>query len=273
MMPARGVAQPAAGRLPVPSSQSFGLTREQIFMVISPLALLLLWEILSRTGVLDTRIFSRPTAVAELGWRMIASGELVKHVNATLARFTVGTLAGLVPGLILGLTMGLFRTPRAIFNPIIAAIYPLPRIALFPLTLLVVGLNEASNIINIALAPFFAMLISTMSGVKNVDPIYLRVARSFKVNTWDLYTRVVFPAALPVIFGGLRLSIGLSLLSVVAVEFLVADSGLGNLIWKSWQLLSLGQSMVGLVTAGVIGFAIFLVLDWIEKRALPWLAR
>lgn len=245
---------------------------EQVFVVLSPLALLVAWELLARARLIDTRIFSSPTAVSGLIWNLAVSGDLWKHTSATLVRFGIGMLVGILPALLLGLTMGLFRPVRAVVNPLVSLIYPLPRIALFPLVLITLGLNETSNVIMIAMGPFFSMLISTMAGVLNVERIYLRVARSFKTGTWDLYWKVVFPAALPIIFSGLRVSLGLGFLGVVSVEFLTAQTGLGYLIWHSWQVLSLGQSMAGLITAGIIGFAMFLGIDQLEKRLVPWAA-
>ncbi len=247
-----------------------GISREQVFVVVSPVALLVLWEVLSRAKILDPRIFWSPTTVSALMVKMVADGELVTHTAATMQRLVLGTIAGVVPGLVIGLTMGLFRWPRAVINPLVSALYPLPRIALFPLVLLIVGLNEQSHLIMVTLGPFFNMLITTVAAVRNVEPIYLRVARSFETKTWDLYRLVVLPAALPILFSGLKLSLGLGLLGVVAVEFLNTNDELGYLIWHSWEILSLGQSMVGLVTAGLIGFLLFLVLDWLEKRLLPW---
>ncbi len=249
-----------------------GPTMEQVGMVVSPLALLIAWQVLSDQKVLDPRIFSSPIAVVGLGWHLITDGELPSNMGVTLLRMVAGTLAGGVPGLLLGLIMGVFRPPRAFINPLVSAVMPLPRIALFPLVLLVVGLNEKSNIIMIALGPFFQMLVGTQAAVLNVEPIYLRVAKSYRVNTLDLYRLVIFPAALPIIFSSIRLALAVSFLGVVAVEFLQSDNGLGYMIWHSWQILSLGESMVGLVAAGVIGFAMFVGLDWIEKRSLPWLA-
>jgi NitT/TauT family transport system permease protein len=231
---------------------------------------LALWEVLSRLGILDRRIFSSPSGVAVLAWQMALDGTLWTNLSATLARFSVGAVLGIVPGVLLGLTMGLFRWPRAIINPLVAAIYPLPRIALFPLVLLLVGLNEGSNIVMIALQPFFYMLIGTMAAVINVDPIYLRVAKSFKVGTRDLYFLVMFPAALPMIVSSLRLALGGALLVTVTVEALVAQSGIGYMIWHSWAVLSLGQAMVGLVIAGILGFCMIQGLDLIEKRLVPW---
>lgn len=246
------------------------LSLEQVFIVVSPATVLVAWELFSQTGVLDARIFSSPSGVAALSWEMAWDGTLWRHLGITLARFCGGALLGIIPGLLLGLTMGLFRWPRAVINPLVSAFYPLPRIALFPLILLIVGLNESSNVIMIALQPFFYMLIGTMAAVMNVEPIYFKVARSFNVKTLHLYALVVFPAALPIIVSSLRLSLGGALLVTITVESLATTSGIGYLIWHSWQLLSLGQAMVGLVVAGILGFFMIQVLDMLEKRLVPW---
>jgi NitT/TauT family transport system permease protein len=258
----------AAGALGRPTSW----TPERVFLFVSPLTLLALWELLADAGVLDVRIFSSPSRVVVLAWQMALDGSLFVDTGATLARFAAGTLLGALPGLALGLTMGLFRWPRAILNPLVATIYPLPRIAIFPLVLLVVGLNETSNVLMIAISPFFYMLIGTMGAVMNVDPVHLKVARSFKVSMPDLYRLVVLPAALPIIFSSLRLSLGGGLLITIAIESLVARDGLGFLVWHSWQTLSLGGAMVGLVVSGVLGFVMILALDGVERRWLPWSA-
>lgn len=247
-----------------------GMTIEQIFVVVSPLVLLLFWEAMARFGGLDQRIFSSPSAVAVLLRDKIVDGTLTMHLRITLTRFALGALLGAIPGLLLGLTMGLFRWPRAVLNPLVAALYPLPRIALFPLVLLVLGLNEFSNVFMIALQPFFYMLIGSIAAVMNVDTVYLRVAKSFDVQTYDLYRLVVLPAALPIIVSNLRIAVGGALLVTIAVESLVATSGIGYLIWHSWQILSLGEAMVGLVLAGILGFAMILTLDFLEKRLVPW---
>ncbi|WP_167735497.1 ABC transporter permease [Rhodococcus sp. 1R11] len=265
------------------------LTPERVFVVVTPLTLLLIWEILARfpgSGpVMDPRIFSMPSEVAKLGWQQITtplvggceiSGVTIPNTilgcdtMVTLWRFVVGMVVGCVPGLLLGLTMGLFRWPRVIMGPLVSLLYPLPRVALFPLVLLVIGLNESSNIIMIALGPFFTMLIGTQAAVQNVDPIYMKVAKSYNVRTLKLYRRVLLPASMPIIFSAFRLSVGLGLLGVITVEFLIGSNGLGYMIWNAWQVLNLGLSMVGLVVTGLIGFFVFLFLDWIEPKVVPW---
>lgn len=246
------------------------MNRERTFAIVTPVVVLVGWELLSRTGVLDPRIYSSPTGVVATGWELIREGTLIGATGTTLLRFVLGTAVGIVPGLVLGLMMGVSPGLRAALNPLVKIVYPLPRVALFPLVLLMFGVNERSNLIMVAIGPFFAVLITTMAAVQNVDPVYFKVARSFDVRGSRLYTDVVLPAALPNIIGGLRVAIGLGLLGVVAVEFLVSQSGLGYLIWRSWQILSLGQSMTGLVTAGLLGWGLFWLLDRAEKRLLPW---
>lgn len=263
---ATGTAVEAVARPPVRAR----LDRERGFAIATPAVLLVLWEVLSRAGVLDSRIYSSPSGVAATAWELTREGTLIGATGTTLVRFVLGTALGVLPGLLLGLVMGVSRPLRAALNPLVKIVYPLPRVALFPLVLLMFGVNERSNLIMIALGPFFAMLITTMSAVQNVDPVYLKVARSFDVAGRRLYSDVVLPAAMPNIIGGLRVAIGLGLLGVVSVEFLLTQSGLGYLIWRSWQILSLGQSMTGLVTAGLLGFAMFWVLDRAETRLLPW---
>jgi NitT/TauT family transport system permease protein len=247
-----------------------GKQRDRLMALISPLAVLIVWEICSRADIVDRRILAPPTVIALTIIQLVKSGGLLNQAGTTLARFFVGFFAGLIPGTLIGLAMGVSPWTRSIVQPLVAAFYPLPRIALFPIILILVGLNETSNIILISLGPFFTMIITTMAAVLNVEPIYKEVARSFDARPRDVYFDVMFPAALPMIMGGVRLSVGLALLNTIAVEFLVADNGIGHLIWNSWTTLSISQSVAGLVTAGIIGSVLYTVAGLIEKRIIPW---
>jgi ABC-type nitrate/sulfonate/bicarbonate transport system permease component len=264
--PARVPAAPAGPRPPRASHR-------RTWAVASPLAVLLLWEICSRLGVVDARVLPPPTAVLLRIGELLGNGELLPHIEATVLRFAVGLSIGALAGTLVGLTMGLFATTRAILSPLIAMIYPLPRIAMFPLILILVGFNERANILEIVLAPFFTMAISTMSAVIAIDPVYRDVARSFDTGTRDLYLRITLPAAMPAIFGALRVSVGLALMSTTAVEFLAANSGLGYLIWHAWQILSLKDCLAGMVVAGVLGSLAYLAVGLVERVAVPWQVR
>jgi len=243
---------------------------EKYFIVISPLTIFVIWEILAQTDMIDARILPPPTAIIKTIIVMFNEENLLGHTISTAVRFILGMLAGVIPGVLIGLTMGIFRWFRVVTNPLVALFYPIPRIALFPLILILIGMNETSNVVMIALGPFFTMLISTMYGVLNIDQIYRDVAKNFNTGTALLYSKVVFPAALPSILSGLRISIGLGLLGTVAVEFLVGDTGLGNVIWNSWQVLSLSSSMAGLVVSAILGFGIYTSMTLLEKILVPW---
>lgn len=246
------------------------LTREHAFSVLSPLLVLVAWQVVSSAGLLDERIYSSPIGVMKTGRQLVQDGVLLDSTGVTLLRFAGGTLLGLVPGLFIGLIMGLSRTWRAVLNPLVSIIYPLPHVALFPLVLLTIGVTEKANLVMIAIGPFFTMLLVTMTAVQNVDPIYLKVARSYHTSRRDLYTKVLLPASMPHVLGGAKMAVAIGLVGVVAVEFLTAQDGIGYLIWRSWQVLSLGQSMVGLVVVGVIGLIFFRALDALERRLVPW---
>jgi ABC-type nitrate/sulfonate/bicarbonate transport system permease component len=114
------------------------------------------------------------------------------------------------------------------------------------------------------------MAISTMGAVLAIDPIYRDVAKSFETGTRDLYLRVTLPAALPAIVGGLRVSVGLALMSTTAVEFLAAEKGLGYLIWHAWQILSLVDCLAGMVVAGLLGFLAYGGVGLLERAVVPW---
>ena len=188
----------------------------------------------------------------------------------TVIRFAIGTMAGVIPGLFVGLTMGMFRWCRVALRPVVAALYNAPRIALFPLVLISIGLNETSNIVMIALGPFFTMLITAMGAVMGVDKIYRDVAQNFQAKHRHVYFMVMLPAIEPALFSGLRLSVGLGLLGTTAVEFLVSDNGVGHVIWNSWQILSLTQSMAGLVVISLIGYVFYHLVDLLEFWLVPW---
>lgn len=244
--------------------------KERLVAIASPLVLLLAWEVAARTNVIDARILPPPTRVVATIIDMFVNGTLAADTLYTVLRFMTGMIVGVVPGVFIGLTMGLFRWIGTALRPIVAVFYNIPRIALFPLVLILAGMNETSNILMIALGPFFTMLITAMGAVMNVDPIYRDVAKNFDTGTRDLYMMVTLPAIAPALIDGLRISVGLGLLGTIAVEFLVADSGLGHVIWNSWTVLSLTQSMAGLVVAAVIGYVFFTSIELLERAVLPW---
>ncbi len=238
--------------------------------LFGPVLILLIWEILSRTGILDARFFPPPTSIAGIFYEQFSSGAIFVHIRATLSRVLVGYLLGAIPGIILGLTLGLFKPIRMIIGPIIAALYPVPKIAIFPLILLIFGLGDASKYVIIAIGAFFLVFYNTLSGVLQIPQIHFDFARNAGANKFETYRYVALPSALPMIFTGFRLACGTSFIIIAAAEFIGAKSGLGWLIWMSWQTFSVSKMFVGIVVLSLLGYLATLGINLLEKKFVPW---
>ena len=247
--------------------------RQRVLGIASPIAFLLVWEAVVRLGWLDARFVPPPSAVIVRFFDLVQSGELWKDVSITLFRVAAGYTLGVVPGIAIGLLMAMFKPLRYVLDPLVAAIFPIPKIALMPLLLLAFGIGEMSKIVLVAIATFFPVLISTYAGAANIENIYIDAAKNFGAGSGMMFREVIFFGALPQIFAGLRLAMGTSFLVIVAAEFVSADTGIGQLIWSSWQVLQVDRMFVGIALIGVLGVLSTSILQEIELRLLPWRQR
>lgn len=245
-----------------------GLIR--LVSVLSPLVLLGLWELLARWNYLDVRLFSSPSRILSALLPLLLSGELLHHTLISLSRILLGFAAGALPGVILGLSMGLFPMIRAMLEPMILATFPIPKLAIMPLILLVFGLGETSKVFTIAIGVFYLVLINTMTGVISIEPIYLDVAKNFGARRLDFYLTVAWPGALPMIFAGFKLGMGTALLLIVAAELSAARAGVGYMIWRAYDMFDIERMFVALMTMSLLGYLLAKALDWLEARVIPW---
>jgi NitT/TauT family transport system permease protein len=255
--------------LPIPKKSKLG---EQLVSLFSPVLLLILWELLVRVKLLDARFFPAPSSIVGTFNTLVfgPQHELLVDIQATLGRIAVGLVIGCIPGLILGAIMGLSTPVRAFFKPMVAALFPIPKIAILPLIMLIFGLGENSKYVSVAIGVVFLVLINTMAGVMNIEKIYLDVGRNFGANRWQFFKTIAIPGAMPQIFTGFQLSLGVALIVIVATEFVGAKTGIGYLVWQSWQTFSVEAMYCGLVTCAFLGFLSQLGLDTIQRLALPW---
>jgi NitT/TauT family transport system permease protein len=205
-------------------------------------------------------------------WLLIESGELAVNTGVTLMRVLAGYVIGAVPAIVVGLLMAMFRPVRIFFDPLIAALFPIPKIALMPLLLLALGFGDASKIALVAIAVFFPVTVNTYVGAANIEKIYWDVAKNYGASQTVLFTRVVFFGALPMIFAGLRIALAVSFIVLVAAEFVATKSGLGYMIWNSWELLQVDIMFVGIVTIGVLGLLSSALFQELERKVIPWKA-
>jgi NitT/TauT family transport system permease protein len=246
------------------------VTQERALAILSPVAVLLVWQAASDMGLIDQRYVPSPVAIAEAGWSLAATGELGKHIWASLRRLAIGFVLGAVPGILLGIVMGLNRWVRVALDPLVAALYPIPKVAILPLLMLVFGLGDASKVAVVAMSVLFLTIINTTVGVVQLDRIYFDVARNYGTPWYKLFTRVILPGALPTIFAGLRISLGVSLVVLVSAEFVASNSGIGYLIWTSSQTLVVENMFVGIIVITILGVLSTFLLHELERRLIPW---
>lgn len=243
---------------------------ERAVTLSSPVILLAVWEAVTILQLVDVRFFPRPSLVVQHLFSMGVSGELWDHMAATLSRVVVGFTVGALGGVAFGLVMGGSRWVRAVLNPMMWSIYPIPKIAIFPLILLVFGLGETSKYVTVAIAVFFLVLFPTIAGVMGIPQIYIDAGHNLGARGLSFYRRIAFPGALPMIFTGLRVGLGVALIIIVGVEFVGADSGIGYLVWNSWQLFNINRMFAGLLVLSVLGHLSSVALDALQQRLVPW---
>lgn len=251
----------------------FDGTGERVALVLSPIAILLVWQLLSSNDILDSRFFPPPTQIIDELQENIANGKLPGHARDSLSRILIGFLIGSGLGLVTGLVLGMFRTPRVFLGPIFAALYPVPKIAILPLLLIIFGLGDASKWAAIAIGAFFLVFYNTLAGVLQIPTIYLDVARNAGASRLQVFRTVALPAALPDVFTGLRLATGTSFVVLAAAEFVGAKSGLGVFIWSSWQTLQVDRMYLGIIVLTLMGYLAILAVGWLESRLVPWAPR
>jgi ABC-type nitrate/sulfonate/bicarbonate transport system permease component len=243
--------------------------RDRVLSVASPVALFVLWEIAARAHWIDVRFFPAPSSIAGTMGAMIANGSLLANTLITLERLAIGIVLGGVPALLIGLAMGLYRPVYALVDPLISATYPIPKSAILPLILLVFGLGEPSKVVMVAIGMFYPVVINTAAGVRQIDRMYFDVGRNFGARGWAVFRTIAFPGALPVIMTGVKLGAGLGLILIAIAEMVGAQSGLGFLIWNSWQIMQVNGMYVGLVTIAIIGFILTVLLNELERLLIP----
>lgn len=231
---------------------------------------LLMWEAASALALVSPLFFPPPSKVIVTFFGMMGDGRMVENASATLMRIGLGSLMGIVPGILLGMVLGWSRRVREIFDPLIAALHPIPKIAIFPLILIIFGIGEISNILVVAISTFFPALINSMTGVSQLDTVYFEVANNYGANRLKTFTRVLLPGSLPMILSGVRLSLNTGLVVTIAVELLSAGTGLGVLVWFSWQTLRVEELYATMIVVAGIGILISLGLGALSRWLAPW---
>lgn len=239
-------------------------------------AALVLWFVAAGLGWVSGARFPTPTDVAIAAKQIVAApgysgGTLWVHVWHSSRLVLMGFALAITTGIPVGLLMGTSRTADALIGPVFSMLRPIPPLAWIPLAILWLGLGDSAKLFLIWVASFAPAVINTYSGVRNVETVLVEAARVHGARTPQLVWHVLVPGALPMIFTGVRLSLQTAWMTLVAAELVGAFVGLGKVLASAALDINPGMILFAMVWVGLLGAAMTKALEWVEKRALPWL--
>ena len=232
--------------------------------------LIVLWVVAARRGWVSPIALPPPEEVAGAFVNLVRSGELVRHLAASLSRLASGFALGATAGVAVGLMIGLVSLVRSAGLPLVAALFPIPKIALLPLFIVWFGIGEASKVATIGFGVFFPVVIATYGGVDGVDRSLIRMAQSFGLSGAAIVRKVVLPATLPAILSGLRIASSIAIILIVAAEMIGANAGIGAFILAAGNLMQVDQLIAGVLVLSALGLAVAALIGLAERRLLRW---
>jgi sulfonate transport system permease protein len=235
-----------------------------------PLAILILWETLSRFGLIRANVLPAPSAVAIAFWRLLASGELIENIGVSAARALVGFVIGGAIGFAFGLANGLSMRSRDYTDTTLQMIRNVPHLALIPLVILWFGIEEEAKVFLVALGVFFPIYVNTLLGIQSVDPQLVEMARTYGMRRFELFRRVILPGALPAIFVGLRYALGIMWLTLIVAETISAQSGLGHMAMEAREFLMIDVVVLSILIYALLGKLADSTARLLERLSLQW---
>ena len=236
-----------------------------------------LWVFLTETGLANELFLPGPVAVYDAFIKVAFKGyqgaTLLEHVGVSLYRILTGFALACIVGIPLGIAMAVSRSTKAAFNPLIEFYRPLPPLGLYTLLVMWLGIGEESKLALLFLAGLPGIIIATIQAVSNIDPIYVRAAKSLGANRWDLLFQVYLPGSGPTILTGMRISLGFTYTVLVAAEIVAATAGIGWMIWDAAKFLLSDVVIMGLIVLGLTGVLLDMFMRFVGGLLMPWTLR
>ena len=227
-------------------------------------------ELGTTTGLISSLTLPKPSDVLGKIIELFDTGMLFKHLVPSILRLIVGAFIGISLGITIGTLIGLFSYIRSGFFPVIAAIFPIPKIALLPLFVIWFGIGEGSKYALIALGTFTPTVVATYGAVDNVDRTLIRMGQSFGLSWFSIVYKIVLPGAMPGILSGLRISLAIAIILLVAAEMLGAEFGIGAYILLAGSLYDLERLFAGVTILSLLGITVNVLVTFIEQKILKW---
>lgn len=235
-----------------------------------PVLLVVAWEVVVDTRIVTSTFLPSPVEVLQQGWKLALSGELFTNICISLYRATSGLLIGGGIGFILGFANGVSRLSRAAFDSTIQMVRNIPHLALIPVVILVLGINEGVKISLVAVGCMFPVYVNTFHGITSVDPNLIEMGKSYGLNKRQMFTKIIFPGALPTILMGLRYALGVMWTTLIVAETVSADSGIGYMSTNAQQLMNMKTIFLCIVIYALLGKLSDIIAKNLEVMFLNW---
>jgi len=236
--------------------------------LIGPAGILLLWTLFHL--LLGAHLIPSPWATAAVLLELAGEKELWLHIAASLYRIAAGIALALAAGIPLGLATGLRRGADRLLSPLLYILYPLPKIAFLPVFMLLFGLGDFSKIVLIWTIIVFQLVIAARDGVKEIPESLFRAMKTLGVKRRQFYYDLIIPSILPKLFSALRVSLGISISVLFFGENFSTTWGIGYFVMNSWIMVNYTQMFAGIVAIGLMGIALFRLIDRLERLLCPW---
>lgn len=243
---------------------------DTLFALILPLWVLVAWHVATSTGLLSTVVLPRISTVATTLVQQLTTGTFKGDLAISIVRILEGYAIAVAAGIFFGVAMGMSDTVHRFFSLAFKAVRQIPMMAWVPLLVIWFGIGEESKVAVIFLASFFPILVNTMDGIERTDPKLVEVGRMYRLSGWKMFREIYLPSALPSIFVGLKLALGIAWMAVVGSEMIAASSGIGFRINDARTLMDYGIVFAGIIVIAVAGVAMDMVLGIIARAATPW---
>lgn len=260
---------------PTPRShfRGWALLRQALLPLLTPLVLLMIWQIITMLQVFPVFLVPPPAAVFQKLQTVVNDGRLWLHVGATLQEVIPGLFVGASAGLIIGYGIAKIPLLEKVLSPIVVALQATPILAYAPLLVVWFGTGVTSKIVTSALVVFFPMLMNTVVGIRNVPPSLHDLMRALRANRWQTFTRLEIPAALPVLMTGLKTSATLAVIGAVVGEFVVANAGLGHWVQVARDSYDTPLVYVAILLLTLLALSLYGAVSLLERRVLAWQRR
>jgi len=253
-----------------PSNSAGGKWSTWLLPWLLPALILLLWQVVASLEIVSAQLFPTPLMIAASGWKLLASGKLAAHMGISLQRAFLGLLIGGGIGFILGIANAVFRTSFLLFDTTMQMIRNIPHLALVPLIIIWIGIDETSKVFLVTLGVMFPIYVNTYHGVRTVSDDLREMGTAYGLRSWGLFFHILLPGALPSIFVGLRYALGVMWLTLIVAETIATNEGIGYLAMNAREFMQADIIILSIILYALLGKVADWIARWLEQRLLRW---